>query len=235
MIEIHLRGPGKNAMSSAVMRGLQDQLAAAGGAPVLLTGDGDAFSAGLDLVEVSRLDAPAMLAFLELLEATIAALYHYPGPLVGYINGHAIAGGCVVALCCDLRVVAAAPAIKFGLNEVALGLQFPRGILDLARRRVAPQFLEEVILAGRLYAPHDAVRVGLADELGDLAVARARLAELAAHPAGTYARNKAWLRAGLLDEAPEARRAYLEQALPAWTAPALHARLQAFLASRKAK
>lgn len=233
MIDIHLQGPGKNAMSSALMTGLRTQLAAAGGAPVLLTGGGDVFSAGLNLVEVSTLDDDGMLAYLTLLEDTVAALFHYPGPLVAFINGHAIAGGCVLALCCDLRVVAGDPGIKFGLNEVALGLQFPRGISSLVRRRVASHCLDEVVLGGHLYGPHDAVRIGFADEVGDLEVARARLAHLAGHPAEAYALNKAEIRAGVLDEDPVIRRAYLTAALPAWTAPALRARLQGFLRGRK--
>lgn len=235
MIDITLHGPGKNAMSSTLMNGLREQLAAAGGAPVLLTGAGDVFSAGLNLVEVANLDEAGMLAYLHLLEDTIAALFHYPGPVVGFINGHAIAGGCVVALCCDLRVVAPDPGIKFGLNEVALGLQFPRGISRLVKRRVAPQSLDEVVLGGHLYRPHDAVRVGLADEVGDLAAARARLAHLAGHPAGAYALNKAEIRAGVLDEDPAVRDAYLAEALPAWMAPAVRARLQGFLSARKSR
>ncbi len=233
MIDIHLDGPGKNAMSSTLMNGLRTRLAAAGGAPVLLTGAGDVFSAGLNLVEVATLDEDGMLAYLTLLEDTIAALYHYPGPVVAFVNGHAIAGGCVLALCCDLRVVAADPGIKFGLNEVALGLRFPRGVLSLIRRRVAPHCLDEIVLGGHLYRPQDAVRVGLADEVGDLEAARARLAHLARHPAGTYAQNKAEIRAGVLDEDPAVRHAYLAEALPAWSSPALRARLQGFLNGRK--
>jgi enoyl-CoA hydratase len=233
MIDVTLQGSGKNALSSVLMHGLREQLAAAGGAPVLLTGAGDVFSAGLNLVEVATLDELGMLTYLHLLEDTIAALFHYPGPVVAFVNGHAIAGGCVLALCCDLRVVAPDPGIKFGLNEVALGLQFPRGVLRLIRRRVAPQSLDEVVLGGRLYGPHDAVRVGFADEVGDLEVARGRLAHLAGHPAAAYALNKAEIRAGVLDEDPAIRHAYLADALPAWTAPALRARLQGFLGARK--
>jgi enoyl-CoA hydratase len=233
MIEICLQGPGKNALSSVLMQGLRDRLAAAGGAPVLLTGGGDVFSAGLNLVEVATLEGEEMVKYLALLEDAMAALFHYPGPVVAYVNGHAIAGGCVVALCCDVRVVAAAPGLKFGLNEVALGLRFPRGILQLVRRRVASQYLDEVVLAGRLYGPQDAVRVGFADEVGDLELARARLAELAAHPAEAYALNKAEIRAGVLDDPAAARRAYLAEALPAWTAPELRARVQGFLARRE--
>ena len=71
---------------------------------MLLTGDGDAFSAGLNLKEVASLDAPGMERFLATLEKMVTTLFEYPGPTIAWVNGHAIAGGCVLALCCDHRV-----------------------------------------------------------------------------------------------------------------------------------
>lgn len=233
MIDLVLEGPGKNALSTAMMRDLQRGLAAAGGGPVLLRGGGDVFSAGLNLVEIAGFDVDGMRSYLGVLEDLIAALFNYPGPVVGFIHGHAIAGGCILALCCDHRVCAPDPAIKFGLNEVALGLRFPRSILQLVRRRVAPQSLDEVVLGGRLYAPQDALRVGLVDELGDEQRARERLAALASHPAEIYALTKAELRDGVLADA-EQRRAHLEEALPIWTGPAVRQRLLGFLTKKAA-
>lgn len=233
MIDLVLDGPGKNALGTAMMQDLQRRLAAADGAPVLLRGAGDVFSAGLNLVEIAGFDADGMRRYLGVLEDLITALYTYRGPLVAYVHGHAIAGGCILALCCDHRVCAPDPAIKFGLNEVALGLRFPRSIFQLVRRRVAPQSLDEVVLGGRLYEPRDALRVGFVDELGDEALARERLAALARHPAEVYALTKADLRAGVLVSDPEERRAHVEAALPVWTAPALKQRLLGFL-TRKA-
>ncbi len=75
-------GPGKNALGSTMMTFLIERLRAAAGAPVLLTGAGDAFSAGLDLKEVAAAEGDGMLAFLALLEECMSALYLYPGPLV---------------------------------------------------------------------------------------------------------------------------------------------------------
>ena len=80
MVELLIEGPGKNALGTAVMTSLLARLERAGGAPVLLTGAGDAFSAGLNLKEVAALDAPGMVAFLRTLEALASALYTYPGP-----------------------------------------------------------------------------------------------------------------------------------------------------------
>jgi enoyl-CoA hydratase/carnithine racemase len=232
MIDLVLEGPGKNALSSTLMRELLARLDAAAGAPVLLTGAGDALSAGLNLVELAGFDVAGMRAYLELLERTIHALYLYPGPLVAFVNGHAIAGGCIFTLCCDLRVCSREPGVKIGLNEVALGLRFPRSVLQLVRRRVAPEHLDEVVLGAGLHDPQGALRLGLVDELGDIDLARARLAALANHPAGAYASAKADLRAGVLVDDPAQARAFLDEALPMWTSPALRERLLGFLSQR---
>ncbi len=229
MIDLVLEGPGKNALGTALMTEVQARLVAAAGAPVLLTGAGDAFSAGLNLVEIAGLDEAGMRAYLEVLDDTIRALYLYPGPLVAFVNGHAIAGGCIFTLCCDHRVCTPSTSVKVGLNEVALGLRFPRSVLQLVRRRIAPQCLDEVVLGAGLHAPQDALRLGMVDELGDLEQARARLAALAKHPREVYAGTKLELREGvLLDDAAQ-RRAFIDQALPTWTAPELKQRLLGFL------
>lgn len=235
MIEVVLSGPGKNALSTAVMLSLIEQLDRAEGAPVLLRGAGDAFSAGLNLVEVGGLDAAGMDTFLTALEDLLYALYNYPGPTVAVVNGHAIAGGCLVAMCCDHRVCAAEPKLKIGLNEVALGLQFPPAVLALARRRLAPQAFDEAILGARLYGPQDALRVGYVDEVASdaEAVARARLAELARHPRDAYVAAKRAIRGGVLDADSAQRRAAREALLPVWTAPDLKARILGFLGGRK--
>ena len=228
MIDLVLEAPGKNALGTELMREVQARLTTAAGAPVLLTGSGDAFSAGLNLVEIAAFDEPGMRAYLELLEETIRALFLYPGPVVAFVNGHAIAGGCIFTLCCDHRVCSPDSKIKVGLNEVALGLRFPRSILQLVRRRVAPQSLDEVVLGAQLHAPQEALRLGMVDELGDLELARTRLATLARHPAEIYAGTKAELREGVLVELAQ-RRAFMDAALPTWTAPALKQRLLAML------
>src|SRR5688572_23838429 len=104
MIEIVLEGPGKNALGSKMMIAVAEQLRAAGDRPVLLRGSGDALSAGLDLNEVVSLDVAGMDAFLRRLQELMETLFHHPGPTVACVNGHAIAGGCILALACDHRI-----------------------------------------------------------------------------------------------------------------------------------
>lgn len=195
MVELTLAGPAKNALGTEMMTSIVERLRAAAGQPVLITGEGDAFSAGLNLKELSSLDGDRMLAFLKLLERCMTALYLHDGPTVALVNGHAIAGGCVLTLCCDRRLMIENPKSKIGLNEVALGVRFPPRILEIVRRRVPAQHLDEVVLGAGLFSPTDALRLGLVDEvIDDPQVARARLSSLAAHPRDVYAITKKDLR-----------------------------------------
>jgi enoyl-CoA hydratase/carnithine racemase len=232
--ELTISGPGRNALGMEVMERLLAQLAAAGGEPLLVTGAGDTFSAGLNLKEVAALDRPGMERFLGILEQLVETLYEYPGPTVACVNGHAIAGGCVLALCCDLRVAAARPDLRIGLNEVALGLEFPPKTFAMVRRRVAPRALERVVLEAGLHGPEMAVQLGLVDEIAADApgTARTHLARLAAHPRAAYTAAKRALRAGALALTPEAARAFREELVPSWCTPEAKERMRAALARR---
>jgi len=233
--ELTIAGPARNALSSALMQKLLEQLREAGGRPLLLAGAGGAFSAGLDLKEVATLDPPRMERFLLLLDELIDALFGYPGPTVACVNGHAIAGGCVLVLCCDQRIAADDPAIRIGLNEVPLGLEFPPKILALARQRVPRRTFERVVLEGGLHAPSGALELGLVDEVAaDAArVARERLERLAASPRPVYVATKRALRDGVLDLGDEQRRYFRERIVPAWCAPATKERVRAALERRR--
>lgn len=157
----------------------------------------------------------------------MVALSHHPAPTVAWINGHAIAGGCVLAQCCDVRVATDDPKVKIGLNEVVLGLVFPPRILRLCRAR-AP-LADRAILEGGLYDPARALAFGFVDEISSAADTRAKeiLGGLAALPREAYASTKHSLRAAVLQVTPEDERAFTAM-LPAWAARAadLRAALQ---------
>lgn len=229
--ELVLSAPGRNALSSDHMQRILTALGDAGGRPLLLRGDAQAFSAGLNLKEVASLDVPAMTRFLRLLDTLMEALYTYAGPSVACVEGHAIAGGCVLALCCDWRVAAARPELRIGLNEVAIGLEFPPKILALARDRVPRRALERVLLEGGLHDPHTACALGLVDEVAadPAAAAHAALARLAAVPRPTYVATKRALRDGVLTLSPAQERHFEEQIVPAWCAPETKALITAQL------
>jgi enoyl-CoA hydratase/carnithine racemase len=226
-----IEGPGKNALSTAVMQDVIRQVREAAGRPTLVVGAGDAFSAGLNLKEVASLDVSGMERFLSLLDDMIDALFEHPGPMVACVNGHAIAGGCVIALCAELRVAADDPRIRIGLNEVALGLEFPPKIMKLARHRLSRHQVERALLEAGLYDPATAVRLGLVDEVAadPLARARALLDAVAAHPRPVYSATKRTLRAGALALGEADRRCLRDEVLPRWTAPAVKEKVLAAL------
>jgi len=233
MVDIVMNGPAKNALGSKMMDFLEAGLDAAGGAPVRLTGSGDAFCAGLDLKEVASLDPGAMQGFLEKLERVCAKLFDYPGPTVAWVNGHAIAGGAILALCCDVRVASNVGKARIGLNEVAIGLRFPPGILRIVRARLSPLQASEAILGAALHDPQSALRLGLVDEVvavaeGD-AVSKRRLEALAAHPAAAYTASKQDLGRGVTDVPAAEKKRFLDEVLPTWTDEAIRERILSVL------
>jgi enoyl-CoA hydratase/carnithine racemase len=234
MYELVISAPGKNALTIPVLESLADGLEKAAGQPVLLTGAGDAFSTGLNLKELAGLDAPGVRRLLADLEALVESLFTHPAPTVALVNGHAIAGGCVLALCCDFRIAAADPRIRIGLNEVALGLPFPPKTLAMVRARLPPAAARRVILGAELHAPAAAKELGLVDEVsGDArGLAIGRLEALARHPHAAYARVKAALQAKALDVSEGERRAHEEGAVPLWTSEETRSRLAAVLERR---
>ncbi len=219
MREIFISNPArKNATSTQVLEALARDLAAAGGEPVLLTGTGDVFSAGLDLQEVANLDAERARRLLVALESLVESLFLHPSPTVAFVNGHAIAGGCVLALCCDYRVSIADPRTRIGLNEVAAGLFFPPRTLAMVRARLTPAQAEAAVLRATLLDPTAACAAGLVDEVADDArgVALQRLEALARHPGAAYAHAKQSLRGHALGDREADRRTLEEETIRRW-------------------
>jgi len=126
------------------------------------------FCPGLDIVTLIELDRSAMERFMLLFAELVWALYGLPKPMVAGVNGHAVAGGCILALTADHRVLRRGGA-QIGLNEVRVGLPLPWSVTELLRASVPPNALSQVALLGRNFADDDALRVGLADELADAA------------------------------------------------------------------
>ncbi len=162
--------------------------------PLVLTGAGQAFSAGVDLVQVLDGGPAYVEALLAALSDAFVSVFGFPGPTVAAINGAAIAGGCVLACACDLRFIA--PDGLIGASELRVGVPFPAAALEILRFACGDH-AEEVMLGGRLYRGPEALACRLAhtvvdDDLVGQAVASA--AELGSIPAGSYRNTKAQLR-----------------------------------------
>lgn len=163
-----------NAISPAVAESLTRELGA-GQIPTVLTGEGRIFSAGLDLLSLEGHDREAMEDFVERFSVMLTRALTAPYPLLAAVNGHAVAGGCVLGMACDYRVGVEGP-YKIGMNEMAIGLTLPAIVTEIIRGRLDPSHARRVILGGALYAPEDACAVGLLDEVasdGDAAIDRA--------------------------------------------------------------
>jgi enoyl-CoA hydratase len=195
--------------------------------PLVLTGTGRSFSAGVDLRRIVDGDEQYTAAFLAALSDMFLAVFDYPAPTVAAVNGHAIAGGCVLALACDFRLMAAG---RTGLTELAVGVPFPSAAREIARYALGPAVSRVMLRADTLEA-EDAVRAGIVDdvvtqgELLDRAVALATT--LAGHDAAAYAVEKRQLHR----PAREAAAAVGDgDVVRAWNSPATKDRLRAQLA-----
>ncbi len=147
---------------------------------MVLTGQGSIFSAGVDLVQLLNEGAGYTGQFLLSLEQLIETLFFCPKPVVAAINGHAIAGGCVIANCADHRLMALDSG-KIGVPEIRVGVPFPVVIMELMRSKVDAGSFEEIVLGGATYTAQAALTKGLIDEavsaeiLMQTALARAQL------------------------------------------------------------
>ena len=151
------------------------------------------FCPGLDLVTLLEYDRPAMERFMRLFAEAVWALYSLRKPVVAAIGGHAVAGGCILALTADYRVLRRG-GVQIGLNEVKVGVPLPWSVAVLLRASVPPASLTQVALLGRNFADDDALAVGLVDQLADADgfedFCRARLEEFADKDADAVARHQ---------------------------------------------
>lgn len=136
--------------------------------PVVLTGQGDAFSAGIDFqysFDIFGSGNPDKIrAWYRTYRATNLRIFQYPRPTVAAMNGHAIAGGLITALDCDFRV-AARKSAKFGLNEVPIGIPMPAAYVEIIKYALGEQVGALTTLTGKLYDLNEAERLGFFHEV----------------------------------------------------------------------
>jgi enoyl-CoA hydratase len=212
-------------MSLAMLTALERALDDAKDEPIVVTGAGTAFSAGLDLDALATLDASGVTDLLMAMERVTHRLFLHPAPTVALVNGHAIAGGCLVAQCCDVRVGVRDPKLRIGMTGVAIGLTYPPFVLDVFGARLPPPNVEKVLLSAARFGVDEALALGLLDELADGASAAARaeaiLTERAALPRPSYASTKLSIRKPRIDASAGERARFLGEVIPRWTAALL--------------
>src|SRR5258708_28418626 len=158
-----------NAIDLEFMDGLAEQLDACRHSPagaLVITGQGKMFWAGVDLPRLVAGGAPYVRAFLPAMNDVFARLFAFPKPLVAAINGHAIAGGCVMAGCADYRIMASEPG-RIGIPELLVGVPFPVVPLEIMRFAVPPPQLQALIYRGLTLTAADAQQRGVVDAVVD--------------------------------------------------------------------
>jgi enoyl-CoA hydratase len=124
---------------------------------VVITGHGSAFSAGVDLKRIVDGGQPYVREFLPALTEMFLAVFNHPGPVVAAVNGHAIAGGCVLAAACDVRLMSGG---RIGLAELTVGVPFPTVAIEIMRHAIGPA-AGNLVLTARLLDAAQAQSIGL--------------------------------------------------------------------------
>lgn len=175
--ELRLARPPANALSPELLKELCSQVSAApadGVGALVLSGSEGLFTGGLDVPLLLTFDHEEMVRTLDLFFGAMEALAVSEIPVAAAITGHSPAGGAVLALFCDFRVMAEGP-FYIGLNEVRVGIPMPSGVADALARVVGRRQAERLCQTGDLMGPQEALEIGLVDRVvaGDQVVASA--------------------------------------------------------------
>ena len=226
--------PPANAMDPEMLAdavAATSELAASSPGAVVLTGRPGYFSAGADLKVVPTLDAEGQRAMVDGINQMCITWYGFPRPVVCAVNGHAIAGGLVFALCGDYRV--AASEGRYGLTELRAGVPYPTMALAVVAAELSAPAARRLVLRADLVDAADLRELGAFDEVvppddvidRSLAVA----ADLASLPAAAYTSTKRRLRAEVLALAARLEAGEVDPVGDAWTDADTGARAAAIL------
>jgi enoyl-CoA hydratase len=227
------RGKG-NALNLDLLAALGDALDRLERGPAragVLTGQGNVFGAGVDLLALVEGGPEYVREFVPLLQRAVERLATFPKPLVAAVNGHAIAGGAVLMLACDQRLLARGMA-RVGLTEVRVGVVFPAWALEVVRFATPPQHLSTLTCTGRTWEPEEAFARGLVDELVEpdrlLERACAVAEELGAIPPAAFGATKLAVRRPMIEAARRQAALTDTAVLEQWCSPETLRQVAAF-------
>jgi enoyl-CoA hydratase/carnithine racemase len=199
---------------------------------LVLTGTGSAFSAGVDLYRILDGGADYIERFIPALSGAFDDVFAYRRPVVAAVNGHAIAGGCVIAACADHRFMAEGRG-RIGVPELLVGVAFPAIALAAVRYAIGDVGVADLVYSGATLLPEEAQRRGLVDEvvpepeLLDRAIAKAE--QLASIPPATFVHTKRSLRDRYWTEVDETGRHRDAEMLEVWKSPETWAAISAYV------
>jgi Delta3-Delta2-enoyl-CoA isomerase len=234
--EIRLSRPPVNALNPALIAGLAEALRAApaeGAGAVVMSGTPGRFSGGLDLPELLQLAPQELRAMWTGFFGLLRAIATAPIPVAAALTGHSPAGGTVLAVFADYRIMSAG-AYKIGLNEVQVGLPVPEVLMRGLAHLVGARQAERLAVAGLLLGPDEALRVGLVDEVAPLdeVVPRtvAWAADLLTRPPQAMAATRKLARRPLAEAFDALDEAAIDRVVAAWGGNEAQATLKAIAA-----
>lgn len=244
LLELRLARPPANALDPALVAALRaaiDAAPAGGARGIVLSGRPGMFSGGLDVPALMALDRASLRRFLADFFGLCGALAASRIPIVAAITGHSPAGGAVLSIFCDYRVMARsvdpAKPFRIGLNEVQVGLSVPAVIQGGLRRLVGAYRAERLMVAGAMLEPDEALRVGFVDELAgvDDVVPRALdwLGGLLRLPPQAMATTRGLARRDLVELFSDPRTWLLDEFEDGWYGAETQATLSALVARLK--
>lgn len=199
---------------------------------VVITGKENFFSAGLDLIELYHYNEEEARSFWNLFLNFSAKITAFKKPLIAAINGHSPAGGCVIALACDARVMAEGKYI-IGLNEVPVGIIVPNSIFSLYSFWLGQSNAYRNLLEGKLFSPEEALNIGLVDEVvkpeSIMTAAERKARKYMAFEANTWQQSKLNLRKDIIAATSADQSKDLEIMLKQWWSPSTRAILKSLI------
>lgn len=196
---------------------------------VILTGSGKFFSFGFDVPEFLSFTKEQFAEFVINFTDLYAYLFLYPKPVVAALNGHAIAGGCVLALACDYRVMINEKA-KISLNELSFGSTVLVGIAEMLRFCVGSANAARILYSGAMYTAEEAKGLSLVDELTtehDLMIAARKAAlDLGSKNPPAFASVKSLLRKPAAEEIQRREAEFIKEFVDIWYSEITWANLQ---------
>ena len=223
-----------SALDLEFTRAIREELAELSdlGAALVLTGTGKAFSAGVDLHRLLDGGVEYAEQFVPALDGLFLDLFTYRRPVVAAVNGHAIAGGAVMASCADHRLMAEGKS-RMGFTELLLGVAFPASALIAARYATGDVGVADLVYTGATLIPDEARQRGLVDEvvpegeLLDRAIAKAE--QLASIAPVAFAHTKRSLRDRFWTELETTGPQRDAEMLEVWKAPETRAAIAAYV------
>lgn len=228
-----LRRGKVNALNGTMVDQIRESLKALEGDPqsrsIVITGADKFFPFGFDIPEFLSFTKEQLTEYLTNFTDLYTYLFFYPKPVIAALNGHTIAGGCMLALACDYRVMVAGKA-RISLNEIGFGSSVLAGSTEMLRFWVGSTNATKILYSGFMYPAEEAKSIGLVDEVateqGLMGVAFNIASGLASKYTPAFASIKSLLRRSIVEEMIRRERKSIEEFVNIWYSEETWANLQ---------